>query len=62
MQLDAEVDQGWQPLPFEGSWFPDAFIPASTTCTRTMAVVEAAYSSSGAGGIAPAYEPNRRAE
>ncbi len=25
-QLDAEADKGWQPLPFEGSWFPDAFI------------------------------------
>jgi len=30
-QLDAEAaeveaDRVWQPLPFEGSWFPDAFI------------------------------------
>jgi predicted dehydrogenase len=25
-QLLAEKDKGWQPLPFSGSWFPDAFI------------------------------------
>lgn len=24
--LLAEKDAGWQPVPFEGSWFPDAFI------------------------------------
>lgn len=25
-QLLAEKDRGWRPLPFDGSWFPDAFI------------------------------------
>ena len=25
-QLLAEKDRGWRPVPFEGSWFPDAFI------------------------------------
>lgn len=25
-QLDDAADAGWQPLPFTGSWFPDAFI------------------------------------
>lgn len=73
MQLDDEADRGWQPLPFEGSWFPDAFIgsmgalqrylegsvPTLPTSVddvyRTMAVVEAAYSSSAAGGVAPPY-------
>lgn len=26
IQLNSEAEQGWRPLPFEGSWFPDAFI------------------------------------
>lgn len=25
-QLDSEADAGWQPLPFDGTWFPDAFM------------------------------------
>lgn len=75
MQLDAEAEKGWQPLPFEGSWFPDAFIgsmgalqrylegsvPTLPTSVddvyRTMAVVEAGYASSAAGGVRPQYEP-----
>lgn len=25
-QLNDEAASGWQPLPFDGSWFPDAFM------------------------------------
>lgn len=61
----------WEAVPFDGSWFPDAFVgpmadlmrhldgeidglPTSVDdAYRTMAVVEAAYRSSGRGGEAP---------
>jgi predicted dehydrogenase len=33
-QLDDERERGWQPLPFEGSWFPDAFIGSMGTLQR----------------------------
>jgi predicted dehydrogenase len=77
LQLDAQAEKGWQPLPFEGSWFPDAFIgsmgalqrylegsvPTLPTSVddvyRTMAIVEAGYASSTAGGVLPQYEPPR---
>ena len=34
MVLDAEKDKGWQPVPFEGSWFPDAFIGSMAAVQR----------------------------
>jgi len=69
-----EAERGWQPVPFEGSWFPDAFIgsmgvlqrfatgeldslPTSVEDVfRSMAVVEAAYRATAAGGLRPPYE------
>ncbi len=69
LALLAEPEHGWRPIPFEGSWFPDAFIGSmgalqrhlegstSTLPTsvddvlRTMAVVEAAYTSQEREGI-----------
>jgi predicted dehydrogenase len=72
--LEMSVGHGWEPVPFEGSWFPDAFIgsmsvvqrylegsiPSLPTSVedvfRTMAVVEAAYESSAAGGVRPPYD------
>jgi predicted dehydrogenase len=71
---DDRLDEGWRPVPFEGSWFPDAFIgsmavvqrhlegsiPSLPTSVedvfRTMAVCEAAYSSSDEGGTPPPYD------
>jgi predicted dehydrogenase len=71
--LRNDLAKGWQPLPFEGSWFPDAFIGSMGALQRfldgsvptlptsvedvfdTMAVVEAAYSSSDGGGVVPDY-------
>ncbi len=32
--LNAEKDKGWQPVPFEGSWFPDAFIGSMSALQR----------------------------
>ena len=69
--LKGEKDAGWRDIPFEGSWFPDAFIGSMGALQRfvegsvpdlptevddvlrTMAVVEAAYSSAAEEGIAP---------
>lgn len=71
---DDRPAEGWRPVPFEGSWFPDAFIgsmgvvqrylegsiPSLPTSVedvfRTMAVVEAAYTSAARGGEPPQYE------
>ncbi len=71
---DDRLDEGWRPVPFEGSWFPDAFIgsmgvvqrylegsiPSLPTSVedvfRTMAVVEAAYTSAAHGGEPPQYD------
>lgn len=68
LQVAGVREPGWRDVPFEGSWFPDAFIgsmgalqrsvldrsvPLPTSVDdvlRTMAVVEAAYSSSATGG------------
>jgi len=73
VQYDDDHAAGWQPIPFEGSWFPDAFIGSMGAVQRfvggdvselptsvddvfdTMAIVEAAYDSSAAGGIRPPY-------
>ncbi|HEY3556984.1 MAG TPA: Gfo/Idh/MocA family oxidoreductase [Kribbella sp.] len=70
---DERLEEGWRPVPFEGSWFPDAFIgsmsvvqrylegsiPSLPTSVddvfRTMAVVEAAYTSAAKGGEPPPY-------
>jgi len=75
---DDRLDEGWRPVPFEGSWFPDAFIgsmsilqrflegsiPSLPTSVedvyRTMAVVEAAYTSAAAGGEPPPYDEGAR--
>ena len=72
-QLDDEAERGWQPLPFEGSWFPDAFVGSMAVLHRylegsiaelptrvqdvyrTMAVVDAAYTSAEREGVVPAY-------
>lgn len=35
-QLDAEKERGWQPLPFDGSWFPDAFIGSMGALQRYL--------------------------
>lgn len=35
-QLAAERDRGWQPLPFAGSWFPDAFIGSMSALQRYL--------------------------
>jgi len=35
-QLDAEKELGWQPLPFDGSWFPDAFIGSMGALQRYL--------------------------
>ena len=32
--LRAEPDAGWRPIPFEGSWFPDAFIGSMSALQR----------------------------
>ncbi|TDW92299.1 Gfo/Idh/MocA family protein [Kribbella sp. VKM Ac-2566] len=71
---DDRLEAGWRPVPFEGSWFPDAFIgsmgvvqrylegsiPSLPTSVedvfRTMAVVEAAYTSAAHGGEPPQYD------
>jgi predicted dehydrogenase len=73
VQYDDDHAAGWQPIPFKGSWFPDAFIGSMGAVQRfvggdvselptsvddvfdTMAIVEAAYDSSAAGGIRPPY-------
>ena len=34
--LLAEKEKGWQPLPFEGSWFPDAFIGSMGALQRYL--------------------------
>ncbi|MGW7684018.1 Gfo/Idh/MocA family protein [Kribbella sp. NPDC054772] len=70
---DDRLEEGWRPVRFEGSWFPDAFIgsmsvvqrylegsfPSLPTSVedvfRTMAVVEAAYTSAASGGEPPPY-------
>ncbi|PJJ65381.1 Gfo/Idh/MocA family protein [Compostimonas suwonensis] len=31
---DSERESGWQPVPFEGSWFPDAFIGSMAAVQR----------------------------
>ena len=72
--LLSEKEKGWRPIPFEGTWFPDAFIgsmgalqrfiegsidvlPTSVDdVLRTMAIVDAAYESDEAGGVAPSYD------
>ncbi|MBB6627719.1 Gfo/Idh/MocA family oxidoreductase [Nocardioides sp. KIGAM211] len=72
--LADDPEAGWQPVPFEGSWFPDAFIgsmgvlqrylegsidslPTSVDDVfRTMAVVEAGYLATAAGGVPPPYD------
>ncbi|MCU1636300.1 MAG: Gfo/Idh/MocA family oxidoreductase [Cryobacterium sp.] len=33
-QVDDKADKGWQPLPFDGSWFPDAFIGSMAALQR----------------------------
>ena len=71
---DDRLAEGWRPVPFDGSWFPDAFIgsmgvvqryldgaiPSLPTSVedvfRTMAVVEAAYTSAARGGEPPQYD------
>lgn len=71
---DDRLEEGWRSVPFEGSWFPDAFIgsmgvvqrylegsiPSLPTSVedvfRTMAVVEAAYTSAANGGEPPQYD------
>ncbi|MET4783248.1 Gfo/Idh/MocA family oxidoreductase [Glaciihabitans sp. UYNi722] len=35
-QLLQEKDQGWRPIPFEGSWFPDAFIGSMGALQRFL--------------------------
>lgn len=72
--LDSDPARGWHDVPFDGSWFPDAFIGSMSALQRfvegsvdtlptsvddvfsTMAVVEAAYTSSDDEGIEPEYE------
>lgn len=74
LALRDKKELGWQSVPFEGSWFPDAFIgsmgallrflegssPTLPTSVddvlRTMAVVEAAYSSQEHEGVAPSVD------
>ncbi|GAB3535057.1 Gfo/Idh/MocA family oxidoreductase [Arthrobacter tecti] len=34
MFLNSEAEQGWQPLKFSGSWFPDAFIGSMAALQR----------------------------
>lgn len=34
--LLAEPENGWRPLPFEGSWFPDAFIGSMSALQRYL--------------------------
>lgn len=69
LALLAEPERGWQPVPFDGSWFPDAFIGSMGALQRfvegsvptlptsvddvlkTMAVVEAAYTSQEREGV-----------
>jgi len=36
IQRDAEAERGWQPVPFEGSWFPDAFIGSMGALQRYL--------------------------
>ncbi|HEY9292171.1 MAG TPA: hypothetical protein VIP98_12890, partial [Microlunatus sp.] len=73
-----DLEGGWQPIPFEGSWFPDAFIWSMGVLQRhvtgeldslptgiddvfkTMALVEAAYSSDAAGGVRPQYRADHQ--
>ena len=31
---DDRLDEGWRPVPFEGSWFPDAFIGSMSVLQR----------------------------
>ncbi|SDU91641.1 Predicted dehydrogenase [Microlunatus sagamiharensis] len=33
---DDRLDQGWRPVPFEGSWFPDAFIGSMSVLQRYL--------------------------
>lgn len=33
---DARLDEGWRPVPFEGSWFPDAFIGSMGALQRYL--------------------------
>jgi len=33
---DTDPDAGWQPLPFEGSWFPDAFVGSMGVLQRYL--------------------------
>ena len=34
LALNAEPELGWRPVPFEGSWFPDAFIGSMASLQR----------------------------
>jgi predicted dehydrogenase len=36
IQRDSDPDAGWQPLPFEGTWFPDAFIGSMGALMRYL--------------------------
>lgn len=74
LEVVTDPEKGWQPVPFEGSWFPDAFIGSMSVLQRyvegsidslptsvedvfrTMALVEAAYTSAAAGGTKPPYD------
>jgi predicted dehydrogenase len=33
---DDRLDEGWRPVPFEGSWFPDAFIGSMSVVQRYL--------------------------
>ncbi|MFG1911411.1 Gfo/Idh/MocA family protein [Kribbella sp. NPDC048928] len=33
---DDRLDEGWRPVPFEGSWFPDAFIGSMSVLQRAL--------------------------
>jgi predicted dehydrogenase len=33
---DDRLDEGWRPVPFEGSWFPDAFIGSMSVVQRFL--------------------------
>ncbi|WKN48752.1 Gfo/Idh/MocA family protein [Nocardioides sp. Arc9.136] len=33
---DDRLDEGWRPVPFEGSWFPDAFIGSMSVLQRHL--------------------------
>ena len=33
---DDRLDDGWRPVPFEGSWFPDAFIGSMAVVQRFL--------------------------